>query len=442
MPSMQCSRRKFLTGTAVYVTAGIAGCTALAGGPDPEPLPDATPGADDWPARGYDARNSRYNTDASPPRSEPTPRWTRDFPYCHEPFVRGTRVVLNAGDRTVGLRATDGERVWQSDSEPWGFETPTLGGDQAYATGVDCVFGVDLDSGEETWHGQPCHGANTASGTIANGRLYLEYGGYFSALDAAGRVTWASRHDAQGSPAVTEQTAYVATVFTVEAVDLTATAREWPWEDQDDDEPAHAARNAATKWSIPPESRINGPRIHRSPAVSGASVYVTVERDDQPGGELRALTRDTGEERWTISSPPDRQPGDEPRNAPDPVGRPVAPVVTNDSVVTALGDRRLRALSHGGATEWTRELAHEITDIIGAGSTIIAATHDRSVETAAPEHAALRAFELDSGDQLWQIAFEDHIEGLAVAGGTIYTTVVIDRQADGNSADKRLVAFG
>lgn len=139
---------------------------------------------------------------------------------------------------------------------------------------------------------------------------------------------------------------------------------------------------------------------------------------------------------------PERQPGEEPENAPDPVGRPVAPVVTDNSVVTALGDRRLRALSHGGATEWTRELAHEVTDVIGAGRTIIAATHDRSVETTAPEHAALRALDLDSGDQLWQVAFEDHIEGLAVAGGTIYTTVVIDRQADGDSADKRLVSFG
>lgn len=442
MPSTRLSRRKVLTGTAACLTGGIAGCTALTDGSVPEPLPDATPGSDDWPASGYDARNSRYNAGASPPRSEPTPRWTRDFAACHEPLVRGTRVVLNAGEHTVGLRATDGERVWQSDSEPWGFETPTLGSDRAYVTGVDCAFGVDLDSGDETWHGQPCHGANTASGTIANGRLYLEYGGYFSALDAAGRVRWASRHDAQGSPAVTDQTAYVATVFTVEAVDLTATAREWPWDDPDDDEPAHAARGAATNWSVPPESRVTGPRIRRSPAVSEAVVYATAERDDRPGGELRALARDTGEERWTISAPPDRRPGAEPSDAPDPVGRPVAPVVTDDGVVTALGDRRLRALAHDGATDWTRELDHEITDVVGAGNTVVAATHDRSVATTAPEHAALQAFDLESGDRLWALAFEDHVEGLAVAGGTIYTTVAIDRREDGDVTDKRLVALG
>ncbi|WP_435095085.1 hypothetical protein [Halorubrum sp. N11] len=116
--------------------------------------------------------------------------------------------------------------------------------------------------------------------------------------------------------------------------------------------------------------------------------------------------------------------------------------MTDDSVVTALGDRRLRALTHVGATEWTRELDHEITDVIGADNTIIAATHDRSVETTAPEHAALRAFDLESGDQLWELTFEDHVESIAAAGGTIYTTVVIDRQEDGDVADKRLVAFG
>jgi len=442
MPSRQLSRRDFLTATAVGVTGGLAGCTALAGGPDPEPVPDATPGADDWPASGYDARNSRYNADASPPRSEPTPRWTHEFPYCHQPVVRGTRVVVNAGHHTVGLRATDGERVWQSDSEPWGYETPTLGADRAYATGVDCAFGVDLEGGEEDWHGQPCHGANTASGTIANGRLYLEYGGYLSALDATGRVTWASRHDAQNSPAVTEETAYVATAFTVEAVDLTTTASEWPWEDPDDDEPAHATQAKATTWSVPPEARTTGPRVRQSPAVSGESVYVTLERDDRPGGELRALARDTGDERWAISSPPDRRPGEEPTDAPDPVGRPVSPVVTDDRVVTALGDRKLRALSHDGTVEWTRDFDHVVTNVVGAGSTGIAITHDRSVETTAPDHAALRAFDLASGDQLWEVTFTDHVDGLAVAGGSIYTTVVTGRRDDGDMAGKRLVAFG
>ncbi len=442
MSTLQLSRRKLLTGAAACVTGGSAGCTAIAGGPNPKPLPEVAPGPDDWPASGYDAQNTRYNAGASPPRTEPTPRWTRNFSNCQEPVVRSNRVVLNADQRTVGLRATDGERVWQSDSEPWGYETPTLGAERAYATGVDCAFGVDLVSGEESWHAQPCHGANTASGTIANGRFYLEYGGFFSALDRTGRVTWASPHDAQGSPTITEQTAYVATVFTVEAVDLTTTAHEWPWEDRDDDEPPYATRSDATKWSVPPESRVTGPRIYRSPAVAGASVYLTIERQEEPGGELRAVTRDTGEERWRISSPPDRQPNEERRDAPDPVGRPVAPVVTKDRVITALGDRQLLGLSHGGELEWTKEFNQEVTNVVGAGDTIFAATHDRSAETNEPEHATLLAFDLATGDQLWQLAFDDHIEGLAVAGGTIYTTVISNRRQEGDIAEKRIVALG
>lgn len=442
MPSTRYSRRSLLRGSAVAAAVGVAGCSVLSGDSDAESISHGSAGPDDWPSSGYDARNTRYNADASPPRSSPETRWTREFSFCHQPVVRGTRVVVNADDSTVGLRATDGDRLWASDSEPWGYETPTLGSDRAYATGTDCVFGVDLDTGEETWHGQPCHGANTASGTLANGRLYLEYGGYFSALDRTGQVTWASTHDAEGSPAVTEQTAYVATAFTVEAVDLSANATEWPWEDRDDDEPAHADRDAATKWSVPPESRITGPRIYQSPAVADATVYATLEYEDRPGGELRALARIDGEERWAISSPPERKIGEESEDAPDPVGQPVAPVVTPDIVVTSLGDRRIQAVTHGGETEWTTVLDHDVMELVGAGETVLAVAHDPSVEMTGAEHATVTAFDLGNGSRLWERHFEDHAEGLVIAGGTVYLTVVSERRADGDVAGERLIALG
>lgn len=434
-------RRALLAGLAVG-TAGVAGCGALAGGSAPEPLPSATPGPADWPASGYDATNRRYNPDAAVARTEPTARWTREFRSCHEPFVRGDRVVLNADNRMLGLRTSDGEPQWRSASEPWGFETPVLGAERAYVTGTDCVFGVDLETGEETWHGRPCHGANTASPTLADGRLYLEYGGYFSALDATGQVTWASRHDARGSPAVDDEMAYVATAFTVEAVDLTAAAREWPWEDRDDDEPPHADREAATAWSVPPEKSTIGPRIYRSPAVTDDTVYATFERDDRPGGELRALARDTGDERWSVASPPEREVGEPPRDGPEPVGSPVAPVVTDELVVTALGDRHLRAFTHGGDGTWTEPLDREVTDLVGAGDTLLAVTHDRSVETTASGHAALAAFDRQDGSRLWSLTFPDHVEGLAVAGESVYATVVTDRRSDGSVDGMRLLALG
>ncbi|WP_123536884.1 outer membrane protein assembly factor BamB family protein [Halosimplex salinum] len=442
MPSPRWSRRSLLRRTALGAAVGAAGCATLAGGSGPEPIPHEPPGPDDWPASGYDARNTRYNADATPPRSAPETRWSREFSFCHRPVIRGTRVVVNADDATVGLRATDGERLWESDSEPWGYETPTLGTDRAYVTGTDCAFGIELYTGEETWRGDPCHGANTASGTLANGRLYLEYGGYFSALDETGQVTWASRHDAEGSPAVTEETAYVATAFSVEAVDLTATASEWPWEDPDDDEPAHADDDAATKWSVPPESRGALARIYESPAVAGATVFATTEYDNRPGGRLQALARTDGEERWSISSPPEHRPGDEREDAPDPVGQPVAPVVTPDLVVTSLGDRRIRAVTHDGDDEWTTTVDRDVKELVGAAETILAVTHDRSVETTDPGHATVTAFDLTDGAPLWERRFEDHVEGLAVAGGTVYATAVSERRADNDVAGERLIALG
>lgn len=442
MPSKRYSRRSLLRGTVLAATVGVAGCSGVTGRTDAESISGSTPGRDDWPSSGYDAQNTRYNSDAEPPRSTPEPRWTHSFRFCHRPIVRDTRVVLNADDSTVGLRATDGEFLWESDSEPWGYETPTLGTERAYTTGTDCVFGVDLQTGEETWHGQPCHGANTSSGTLANGRLYLEYGGYFSALDDSGQITWAARNEAEDSPAVTEQAAYVATAFTVEAVDLMANATEWPWEDRDDDDPAHADRKASTKWSVPPESRVNGPRVYQSPAVEGATVYATLEYENRPGGELRALARTNGEERWAIAAPPQRQPGESPEEAPDPVGKPVPPVVTPDLIVTALGDRRIQAVTHGGEAEWTVRMERGVRELAGAGETLVVVTHDQSVEDTAPDHATVEAFNLTDGCQLWERSFKDHVEGLAIAGGTVYVTAVSDRQTDGDVVSERLIALG
>ena len=363
-----------------------------------------------------------------------------DFDGCHDPFVRGDRVVINANQRTIGFRAVDGERVWQSESEPWGFESPTLGAERAYVTGVDCAFGLDLAAGEETWHGEPCRGANTKSGTIADGRLYMEYDGYFSALDATGRVTWATRTDARGSPAIDGETAYVATTFTVEVLNLTTPAREWPCEDRDDDEPPHTNRDAATLWSVPAESMLIGPRFYWSPAVHKSTVYATTEGEDNPGGELRALDRESGAEQWVVAAPPRRAVGKEPNDAPEPVTRPVAPVVTDDLVVTSLGDRVLRARSHDGAAEWTHQFDHVVTELAGAGDTLVAVTHDRSVGLKGPGHGTLYALDLASGQPLWSWSIEHHFEGLALPGGTIYTTWGIDRQRDEDLVGERLLA--
>jgi outer membrane protein assembly factor BamB len=440
MPSSGLSRRDVLRTAVLGATGSLAGCLGFEFGSDPTPIPDATPGPDDWPTSGYDARNTRYNAGASPPRTTPDPRWTRNFRFCHEPVVRGEHVVLNADERTVGVRARDGHPLWRSTSEPWGFETPTLGAERAYVTGVDCAFGVDLADGRETWRGRPCHGANTASGTIADGRLYLEYGGYFSALDATGDVTWATARDARGSPAVADETGYVATAFSVAAVDLTTDPREWPWEDSDDDEPAHSSRDAVTEWAVPPEPRVTGPRFYRSPAVTDDTVYATAERENRPGGELRALARSDGEERWRIASPP-RSPSDR-GAAPDPVGRPAAPVVTGDLVATSLGDRRVRALDHDGDVRWTADSPAHVVDLVGAGDRLVAVTHDRSVERTGVGHARITAFDIGTGERRWQVGFDDHVAGLAAAGETLYATRVTERDADGDVVSERLTALG
>lgn len=134
--------------------------------------------------------------------------------------------------------------------------------------------------------------------------------------------------------------------------------------------------------------------------------------------------------------------GDSRRDAPDPVGRPIPPVITDDLVLAAFGDRQLVAVNHLGKFEWTRQLAHEVTELAGAGDTALAITHDRTVESTQPGHAALEAFDITTGQRLWARAFEDHVDGLAVAGGSVYATVVTERRADDDVIGQQLIALG
>jgi len=82
-----------------------------------------------------------------------------------------------------------------------------------------------------------------------------------------------------------------------------------------------------------------------------------------------------------------------------------------------------------------------VTDLAGAGDMLVAVTHDRSVEESAPGHGALVGIDLASGERRWSRSYDDHVSGLAVAGGTVYATVVTDRDADGDMVGKRLFAL-
>jgi outer membrane protein assembly factor BamB len=141
------------------------------------------------------------------------------------------------------------------------------------------------------------------------------------------------------------------------------------------------------------------------------------------------------------ATPPEREVGEEPESASGPVSDPVAPVVTGDLIVAALGDRRLRAVTRGGETEWTRTLDREVVDLVGGGGMVVAATHDPAVERTAPSHGRLAAFDIADGLRRWTLEYEDHVENHAVAGGTVYVTRVVERDADGDVIRQELLAL-
>jgi hypothetical protein len=41
----------------------------------------------------------------------------------------------------------------------------------------------------------------------------------------------------------------------------------------------------------------------------------------------------------------------------------------------------------------------------------------------------------------WTLEYEDHVENLAVAGGTVYVTRVVERDADGDVIRQELLAL-
>ncbi|MFC4358088.1 PQQ-binding-like beta-propeller repeat protein [Halobium salinum] len=428
------SRRALLAGLGAGGLAGLAGCSAgtlLEPDPDPVPVADATPGPDDWPLIGYDARNTRYNAGASPPTSAPEERWRTDLGWAMTPTVRGTRLVVVDYEGVTALRTTDGEVAWRAaEGEQFvsNYVTPVLGAERVYYAGPRCVRGFDLTDGTESWRATPCRGANNYQPTVADGRVHMEHGGYLSAIDDAGRTTWASAHDARPGPAVVDGRAYVATAFTVKAVDLSAPVREPLFEGDEagDDHPATADRERATAWELP---RVDpSMRVWHSPAVVDGTVYAPLS--DLGAGRIVALDAETGDERWRFRAE---------RGAED--GWTTAPVVADDAVHFGADDGFVYRVGADGERRWRRDLSGHPWEVVGADEVLLVRSH-RHADAPDGRAGFLHALDLATGETRWRLGYDDELRGLSVAGGSVYASLVTERNDDGEILGTAVVALG
>jgi outer membrane protein assembly factor BamB len=408
------SRRQLLAAASAGA-AGLAGCTALADRPEPEPLADASPGSDDWPFLRYDSHNTGWNGGADPP-AEPTVRWSTDVGWGFTPLVRGTRVVLNSYEGVMGLRATDGEVVWTA-GEGGGYRQPGLGARRAFFPDSRCVRGFDLESGEETWRQRACDGANTAAPTVARGRLYME-ASYVVAFDAAGRATWAAYGDAMAAPTVAGDTAFADVAGELVALDLTVEPdRPAPWAEPP--ERPVVDRERVRRWGRP----YRRGRIRHSPTVHDG--LVVVGQEDIGQAALFAHDPEDGDRKWRFRA-------DTGENG----GLFTAPVSDGERVYVGSDDGNLYAVTDGEAV-WTRSLDGLPNRVAGAGDTLLVGTY-----TGDEAPSSLYALAPATGESRWRVDYDDELRGLSAAGGSVYATVVTGRQDDGDIVSTTLYAYG
>ena len=414
------SRRRLLATAGATATVGLAGCSAANRSFDAEPLPGATPTAADWPALRYDARNAGWNAGADPPRDRPDPRWATDVGWGFRPLIRGTCVVLQTYDGVTALRATDGERVWTAGNDG-GFRQPTLGARCAFFPADDCVRGFDLETGAETWRQRECVGANTAAPAVARGRLYLSVGN-LAGYDAEGRATWATYlPNVPPTPAVVGDTVYATAYDRLVALDAAATpSPRWPWESDDADLP-YVADDRVVRWRR--DLALAGARFRSNPTVVDGTVYAAVE--DTGRARLDARDAETGDRQWRFMA-------DAGRNG----GLSTAPICDGERVYVGCDDGRLYAVADGGAV-WSRSLDALPNRTAGGADTLFVGTYGGDGRPS-----SLYALDAATGETRWQIEYDDEVRGVSVAGGTVYATVVTDREPGGDITGTTVYAYG
>ncbi|WP_435318794.1 PQQ-binding-like beta-propeller repeat protein [Haloarchaeobius sp. TZWSO28] len=121
MPSRR--RRQFLQ-TAAAGTVALAGCTTVQerfgdlqrSAPERRVAPDWRPGPGTWAERGHGPANTNYNPSATPPRTEPTVDWRREFDYSARDggsfVVAEGRVFVEQEYELLALDASDGQVLW------------------------------------------------------------------------------------------------------------------------------------------------------------------------------------------------------------------------------------------------------------------------------------------------------------------------------------------
>jgi|GEM_PF-2336615 len=172
------SRRRVLQLGAAAGTFALAGClegNRSARAPAQRRIEHATQPPDGtWPSAGYDARNTRTNPSASPPRSDPAAVWSAPLSGVVSALVVGPEYVYASTDAETVALARDGDEGWRVGV---GGDALAYHAGRVYVSG-DTLRALDATSGAERWRsftGDASPGAvYETSGTVyVTGRTHV-----------------------------------------------------------------------------------------------------------------------------------------------------------------------------------------------------------------------------------------------------------------------------
>jgi outer membrane protein assembly factor BamB len=165
------SRRRFLQTGAAVGTLAVSGCFEVSGGTreaaqrqveTPVQPPDGT-----WPTSGYDHRNTRHASAASPPSEHPTTDWSVPIDGVVSAIVVGPDYVYASSSEETVAVAPDGTEQWRA-----GFGGGLSYIDHRLYVSADALVALDATSGQEVWRGLTGE-ATPRSVYEANGTVYV-----------------------------------------------------------------------------------------------------------------------------------------------------------------------------------------------------------------------------------------------------------------------------
>jgi outer membrane protein assembly factor BamB len=355
MPLQRSSRRRFLATIGVGAVGALAGCAASSS-PGPASLDWAS---DEWPVAHGLPTNVGYSRSKTAPRIDPT---IEEWKLWH---VAESESAVDRDWITAGLTSR-----------------PVVVGDTVFVTtgltnrAIDAedggLFALDATTGDLRWAAMlPKGGSGTPA--VADGLVFAGSNDRgLTAFDAAsGDVEWRTETGAPvGTPAVTGGHVYVGDrAGTVHAFRRTDGNLRWRYGQR----PITSLVSDKRWW------------IRAKPAVTDDTVYVTTGIGEGDGtstdaGNLIALSRSGGEERWRYEYRPKYGSYDMPR----------APVVADGTVF--VGDATFHAVDAAdGTRRWRFNSGHETVSA--------PAVHDGTVYVSSKNVYALSA---DDGSERWR----------------------------------------